>query len=131
MSEAVEKKGKPSARTFVSITLAEYKPGMETDPDFCGVMFRQDVAEGNRVDSPEATKARNSQRMDLSAAKCKQYGVKPLGATSAPAGGITNKVKDLVKALGTFTKDIAKIIQAVKASQGRDLTPDEVKEILG
>jgi hypothetical protein len=136
MSEAVEikKKTKPSAGTKVTFKVAQYVPGMEKDPEFEGVSFARAIPPGMKAAGDQ--KPINGLRQGLMADKCKAYGVKPLGAASAPAGGITAKVKAWVEAVATAQKeagqkiDAAIIIRLTKTKHGTELTPEQVKEIL-
>lgn len=127
MSEEVkEKKTKPSAGTKVTFKVAGYVPGMEADTAFEGVSFQRAIPleiKGNQ-------KAINTLRQGLMADVCKKYGVKPLGAASAPAGGLTKANIALIVAIGTLTSDKKKIIAAFKKSSGKDITEEEVDKAL-
>lgn len=83
MTEEVKaKRSKPSAGTKVTFKVASYVAGMENDAEFEGVAFMRAIPEGVKGNIAEVNKLRSA----LIAEKCKAYGVKPLGATSAPAG---------------------------------------------
>lgn len=126
MSEAEVKKTKPSAGTKVTFKVAAYKPGMENDPAFEGVAFQRAIPAEIKGD----VKAINGLRQALMSDICKVYGVKPLGAASAPAGGIGARDKELIRAIGSLTSDVKKIIAAFKKAKGKDVSEQEVAEIL-
>src|SRR5574343_1675165 len=92
----------------VTITVQGYVPGMENDPEFLGCAFRRTTPFNSTQ-----VKERNDARSQLSADICKKYSVKPLGATSAPSGGITKKTIAIIQALAVLTDD------AVKRSEER------------
>ena len=127
-------KVKPSAMTKVTFKVDKYIPGMENDPEFEGVSFARVISA--EIKAAKDTKAVNTLRQGLMSDKCKAYGVKPLGAASAPSGGITRKVKDWVLALVTAAKELGQkidaktVIKLTKGKQGVELTEDQVKEIL-
>lgn len=126
MSEPEAKKTKPSAGTKVTFKVAGYVAGMESDAAFEGVSFQKAIPPEMKGD----VKATNTLRQGLMAEVCKKYGVKPLGAASAPAGGIGARDKELIKAIGSLTSDVKKIIAAFKKAKGKDVTEAEVQEIL-
>ena len=111
----------------VSCTVAGYIPGMEADPEFIGVMFRRKLD----LSLAEDIKAKNSARGNLIAEKCKAYGVKPLGAVSAPASGPNKKEQAMVLALAELTNDIGKIIKVMAKKTGKTFTAEEIMAITG
>ncbi len=52
------------------------------------------------------------------------------GPSGAVAGGITKTDKGLIQAMGLLTQDYAKIAKAFKVKTNKDITLEEVKEIL-
>jgi hypothetical protein len=76
------KRSKPSAGTKVTFKVAAYVQGMENDTEFEGVAFMRAIPENVKGNIVEVNKLRSALIME----KCKAYGVKPLGALSAPVG---------------------------------------------
>lgn len=123
MAENEEKKVKENVS--VTITVQGFVPGMEADPEFIGCSFRR-VTTFNS----EQVKERNDARAQLSADVCKKYSVKPLGATSAPTGGITKKTIAIIQALAVLTMDVGKI-QKVLAKKGITVSLEDIQANLG
>jgi len=110
----------------VTITVSGYVPGMENDPEFLGCAFRRTLPGINS----DMVGERNSARTALSGDKCKLYGVKPLGATSAPASGPNKTDQKLIKALAELTDNVDKIIQVMAKKTGKHFSVAEVQAIL-
>ena len=109
---------------YVSITLAGYVPGMETDEEFVGCVFRR------RVDSPEVP-VRNKTRTGLGQDKSKQFGVRPLGAL-AVALGTRGLKRDLIKKMVEATKgDMERVCKAYNRKYPEhELTVEKIQGIL-
>jgi hypothetical protein len=122
----VEVKVKPSAGTKVTFKAAGYVPGMESDSEFEGIAFMRLIPAELKGDIT----AINKLRSNLIAEKCKQYGVKPLGATSAPTSGPTKKEIAMIQALGDLTNDNAKIAKVMLKKTGKTFTTEEIAAIL-
>ena len=146
------------AHEDVTRTVSSYVPGMESDPEFCGVSFRRPVPEALRAaiaaaeaakDSPAlklAIAAKNKAGSELAGEICKKYGVKPLGAVSAPGGAKTleNYRRDLAINQAMFTgktipenatslgsdKNLAIVQKAFKAAKGKEVTLEAIREVL-
>ncbi len=146
------------AHEDVTRTVSSYVPGMEADPEFCGVSFRRSVSETIRaaIAAAETAKdaaalkvaiaAKNKAGSDLAGEICKRYGVKPLGAVSAPGGAKTleNYLRDLVINQAGFTgksavaiakslgsdENLERCQKLFKAARGKDATIEAIKEVL-
>jgi hypothetical protein len=125
-NETVEKKVKASAGTKVTFKVAGYVLGMENDAEFEGVAFQRAIP----VEMKGDIQAVNKLRSNLIAEKCKLYGVKPLGATSAPTSGPTKKEIAMIQALGDLTNDVNKIAKIMLKKTGKTFTGEEIQAIL-